>query len=356
MNRRSRFLTVYVIGGILFTTGFVHAAENPVTQPRQVRSEQFHPGYFVYQSGSSPIQTRLLENGDLIGVKRNYDWKNLEVAKGVYDFSAIEIDLKILQAAGKRLWVEIIYTQFHGTDKPPKTPEYMWTDPSYGGDSRYYGNYERDVGVGGWYPLFWNTQVKQRMHALFTALGQRFNGEPFFEGLNVGESAARPGPGWTCEGYEQALKELGLATKSAFPDKIVFAHINFACFDLSAFAAWLDQQGIGMGTPDIYISDEKLVGETYPLFLKYRESVPAGPDVQWFNYDRNSISVAEILDFAIEHTNPWYMFWQVREPYFTDEVLPAIRAKKLPAAELYYSGETQTADTRPLPPTIMQIN
>ena len=82
-----------------------------------------------------------------------------------------------------------------------------------------------------------------------------------------------------------------------------------------------------------------------------------GPDVQWDNYERNNISVREIRDFAIATFDPWYIFWQVREPYFSNEVLPAVYARPLPAAERFYASNPDAGTTsggRPNPPKLIE--
>jgi hypothetical protein len=60
--------------------------------------------------------------------------------------------------------------------------------------------------------------------------------------------------------------------------------------------------------------------------------------------------VKEIRDFAISSMNPASMFWRVREPYFSDEVLQAIWSRKLPAAEAFYSTDAVTLQAPPKAP------
>jgi len=126
--------------------------------------------------------------------------------------------------------------------------------------------------------------------------------------------------------------------------------MNFACFDLTAYARWLSSIGIGLGTPDTYHFKDSLTDEVYPLFLQYGDTIPVGPDVQWANYERNAMPVVDIRDFAIDAMNPWYMFWRIREPYFSDEVLQAVHSRKLPRAQKFYTAGS--GDRRPMPPVI----
>ena len=68
----------------------------------------------------------------------------------------------------------------------------------------------------------------------------------------------------------------------------------------------------------------------YPMMKNSRNVVPGGPDVQWADYERINpktgryYTAVELLD-AIDLVDPWYMFWEKREPYFSRDVIPAIR-------------------------------
>ena len=77
--------------------------------PDQIDPDSFHPGYYAFLPDHEPIYSKVLLNNDLVGLKVTYRWRNLEPAQGVYDFSAIQEDLATLQAAGKRLWIQIEY-------------------------------------------------------------------------------------------------------------------------------------------------------------------------------------------------------------------------------------------------------
>jgi len=341
--------------GLFFGAGL--PAQDVVWKPSSVRIDQFHPGYYAFMPGHDAIPSKVLSNPDFAGMKRKYSWRSLEPgAAGNYDFSDIENDLAQLSAAGKQLWIQVEYIQWNSTEQP-KTPEYMWNDSSYGGSSVYHGNFERTVQNGGWYPLFWHPKVASRFAALYAALGQRFDGEANIEGISVGETSVRYRDGGaSCSDWENALRNMVMAAKTAFPNNTVMSMVNFACFDLAEYADWLDSIEVSLGTPDTYdISGKEILKvETYPLFLLHHASMAGGPDVQWANYNRNDMTVAQIRDFAIDVMNPWYMFWRVREPYFSEELVDAIRNRKLPAAELFYANRDSAAEKKPKPPVLLQ--
>ena len=333
----------------LFVFGLWSSPSLAQQYPSSVDPNMFHPGYYAFIPDHESIPMDVLVNPDFAGVKIKYRWHDLEVAKDVYDFSRIEADLETLKRHGKQLFIHITYVEW-SDNSPPKTPEYMWTDSSYGGSLPYYGSYKRTVQAGGWYPLFWNTNVRRQIVGLFKALAERFRDEEFVEGLVIPETAAARTDGFDCDGYQQTLKETALAAKAAMGRKVVKQQINFACFDLQDHAAWLAANEVSIGAPDLNVT-ETLPTTTYPLFPKYRDVIPVGPDVQWDNYHRNNMSVREIRDYIIDNLNPWYVFWRVREPYFTDEVMPAVFSRKLPAAEQFYGREG--ANTRPQPPKLL---
>ena len=317
--------------------------------PHKSVGKTFNPGHYVLLASKTKIEQDILINPDIEGVKVKFSWHDLEPRRGAYDFSEIEDDIALLKRYDKQLWIQIEYITWNSTAHP-ETPAYMWNDSSYGGDPRYYGNYERTVQDGGWYPLFWNARVRERLAALVSALGERFNDEPTVEGLSIPETAAAQTSGFDCNEYLKTLKEMVTTANRAFSNKHVIHNLNFACFDLAEHASWLNSIGVGIGTPDIYTFKSDLTQGVYPLFLKYGDSVTVGPDVQWANYDRNDLTVAQILDFAIKNTNPWYIFWQRREPYFSEQLLRAIHSRKLPRAEAYYGNADSSK--RPNPPVL----
>ncbi len=319
------------------STGII--APSRIADPRN----NFHPGYYMLVGARDGVETFniIKNNPDFLGVKKIYAWTDIEKAEGVYDFSQIEQDLAYLQSIGKRLWINPEYTQW-GSSSPPRVPSYMWKDPKYGGQAPYYGAYQNPVGTGAWRPVIWNTYVQSRLVAFYTALGKRFNNEPYIEGITLGETSMPVGPGYTAGGVENAFKSIALATKNAFPNKVIFSYPNWGPPDPVLFSQWLAANGIGLGEPDVVINPSN--PEVYALEKTYHNVIPTGPDVQWDNYERccNASGInftsAEILDWTVNTTNPWYMMWEHREPYFTKDVIPAIHNYgPLPAARDFYN-------------------
>lgn len=327
------------------TPSCINAVLTKEAAPINVDISNFHPGYFMLVGSSEGTSAfdLIVDNPNFVGVKKFYKWVDLEVSPGVYDFSPIANDLSYLQQRGKRLWIQIIETVNVSTETP-WVPKYMWKDTSYGCGTTYYGTYERTVNAGGWFPCYWNAKVRNAYYDLYTALGNRFNTEPYFEGIALSETSAGSctGCGYSVAVLEDFFKTAAVRTKQAFPNKVVLQMINYAPFDLVTFAAYCVKNNIGLAGPDVHLNESVKVSlntVVYPLYLKYHDVAVTGIDVQWDNYERWGQTVPQILNGAIQKTDPYYMFWEKRQPYFSDGVVPLLSTfGLLPAAKAYYQS------------------
>jgi hypothetical protein len=278
-------------------------------------------------------------SSQIVGVKKQYKLGELETAMGDYAFDSIKSDMEVARRAGKQFWIQIAYTRFSGSGNP-LVPRYMWNNKEYGCGPDYYGTYARKSGGGGWLPCKWHDKFADRYIALWEALGARFGDDPILEGVSLGEtavdtsSAKAVNAGFSVSLLESNMKRIAIAVRKAFPNKIVMQMTNFAPYDLNNYVNWLVSNGIGIGGPDMKLTSSLLLDITYPLYRRYHDDVPTGPDIQFGNYEK--MSVEELLDQAIDLTNPWYVFWLNREPYFTEEVLPLTSKRALPAVANMY--------------------
>lgn len=322
------------------------ATTNPnIIAPKTVNPQNFHPGHYMFVGRGDGISSfdAIKGNPDFIGVKKVYLWKDLEVGENVYDFSKIESDLSYLQSIGKRLWVELTITEWNPA-LSPNTPRYMWSRSEFGGSAPYYSAFQKTKGTSAWRALIWNTNVQNKLIAFYAALGNRFNTEAYFEGVNLGETSIEDGPGWSPSAVENAFKAISIGGRKAFPSKTVVLQPNWGPPDPVMMRQWLTTNGIGFGIPDVVL-DDRTITQVFPDFIKYHIEVPTGTDVQWDNYERYSSALgrnftsAEILDGTVKGANPWYMFWEKRDPYFIRDVIPAVRNYgPLPAAKAFYNS------------------
>jgi len=354
VSRHPKTIIRIVIASLFLFLGISQTASAYGTYPTSVKNPaNFHPGYYMMigeNDNYSYTYSSFKDNVNFVGVKKNYAWSKLEPSLGVYDFSQIDADLNYLKSTGKRLWLQIGDTQFG--PYPPLTPSYMWKDSSYGCDPLYYGNYARTVQDGGWLPCIWNTKVQGRITALYNALGARYNSNPYIEAVTLGEtSTGSTGWGYSTDVEQAAFKVRALAGKKAFPDKVVVHSVNYGVglYDLAPFVLWLTDNGIGINNPDMFLTPAKsyLLNTIYPMSLTYHNSVPIAVDVAWSNYvEENSLlapprpnTSEELLNGAIQKTNPHYVLWEKRDPYFYNDAIPAIqKVGPLPAAKQFYAG------------------
>ena len=315
--------------------------------PAAVNPENFHPGYFmiVGQRASTGDFDWIKDNPDFIGIKKIYSWRALEPEPGVYDFSEIESDLAYLQQMGKRLWLQIKETQYFAQYEP-HVPEYMWNDPGYGcgqpsPDGRvFYGTFWRDVHDGHWVVCRGNDAFDRRHREFYKALGERFNQESYIEGITLDETSTGANPNGVGQIY-QSFKDLALAAKRAFPDRVVTQMINYAPFDLEEFAEFLRSNGIATGGPDVHpLRADGALKTAYAIHKRNRWDTPNSIDIQWCNWDcyGRTFTSKELLEVAVERIDPWYLFWSQHPDYFRDDVVPTVREFPLPAAREFYDA------------------
>ena len=320
------------------------SAEEYGPYPQSVKPDNFNPGYYLSVGHKDSIFAfrRIADNPDFVGVKKRYRWSDIEKRKGVYDFSEIEQDLDYLESIGKQLWITITNTSWDSRFRPI-VPRYMLNDSRYGcgKNGRYYGVFERSSQKGGWLPCRGNPEFDKRYKALLAALGKRFNKEPSFEGINLGETSTGKNPNFrNANDKLKVFKEYALAAKEAFPDKVVMQMINYANFDLEAFADWLASNGIATGGPDVHLTKSRRgsILDVYALHKKNNMLTPNGIDVQWDNWEYwgDTYTSRELLEGAVEHINPWYIFWIMRDPYFKDVVKTVREYGELPLVKDFW--------------------
>jgi hypothetical protein len=289
-----------------------------------------------------------LETPAFEGAQVAYSWRQLEQGKDNYDFGIIREDLAIMEAHGKRLWIQIQDAMFSPRWKP--VPEYILRDPQYhGGVDRQYryrpGDEAHAVAVGGGVARRWDPAVRERFQKLILALGREFDGR--VAGINSEETAADFGesgrlfpPGFTPEIYRDAIIENMKVLKRAFPKSIALVYANFMPGEwrpaddrgyLRAVYRAARELKVGVGGPDLLPYKPGQMGSSYPLIREASGQVPVGIAVQ----DGNSayinpgtgarVTVAEQIAFATEYLSADYIFWCTEEPYYSGQVVPFLK-------------------------------
>ncbi len=294
--------------------------------------------------------TSFLETPALEGAQVAYSWRQLELEKDAYAFSAIREDLAFLTSKKKKLFVQLQDSTF--SPSRINVPRYLLHDSQYNGGADKQYNYkagdEKHAVVTGWVARRWDPAVQRRLHKLLNALGKEFDGR--IEGINFAESAVdipASGPlrpkGFSSEIYRDAIITNMKALKEAFPRSVTMEYGNFMPGEwrptndkgyLRAVYQAAKELKVGVGGPDLLPHRPGQLGGSYPLIRDAAGIVPTGIAVQDGDYDEKDpktgkrMTIAETIKFATEYLKVDYIFWCTQEPYYSQELIPFFRRQR----------------------------
>ena len=282
-----------------------------------------------------------------VGAQIIYSWKELEPRKDAYEFDAIEADLRILNAHGLKLWIQLQDATFRPTNQA--VPAYIMQEPEFNGGAN--PQYDDTGKVEGWVARRWDPAVRERFQRLLEALGQRYDG--VIAGINLQETAIGisendpiKAPGFSAASYRDGIRHNMTALKRAFPKSVVMQYANFMPGEAlphnnRGFLASIFDHGealdIAIGTPDLlpkrpyqqahayrFMREKKAAGKLKIGVAvqdgNYRSKTGDTPDPKpgetWTNL------VPTLADYAEQTLGVTYMFWSIQEPYFTQDVIP----------------------------------
>lgn len=309
-----------------------------------------HYVFFAQDREKIKEDSKFLEMKILEGAQVAYTWRQLEPSKDEYDFSAIREDLTFLTSKGKRLFIQLQDVTF--TEFRINVPRYLLKDPQYNGGAdkqyRIKDNDEEHAAVEGWMARRWDPAVQERFHKLLFALGKEFDGR--IEGINlaetsmvVGESGRLFPKGFSFEVYRNAIITNMKALKRAFPKSVAMQYANFmpgewrATNDkgyLRAVYQAARESKIAVGGPDLLPYRSGQLKSSYPLIREAAGIVRTGIAVQDGNYEDvnpktgKRITIPELIEFATDYLQVDYIFWCTQEPFYSDELIPFLRANK----------------------------
>jgi hypothetical protein len=300
----------------------------------QFATAQSHePANFLYTSSSdlSELNT-LLKRTDIQGVQIVYSWKSLEPVKDKYDFSRIDEDLKVLDAAGKKLFIQVQDRFFRPQDK--NVPAYLIEDAIYaGGITPQSDNPGEGKPVGsGWVANQWNPNVRQRYQILLQALAKQFDGRVY--GVNLPETAIevdmKHSPaGFSCDTYFNGELENMKAAKTAFTNSYVVQYVNFWPCEWNNDHKYMSrtfelavQNGIGLGGPDIVPNRRGQMKNSYPFFHQYKDKLVLiamavqEPTLTYTNpATGRTFTKQEFQSFGGEYLGTHLIFWSTSSPW-----------------------------------------
>ena len=285
-----------------------------------------------------------LETPAFEGAQIAYSWRQLEQGKDNYDFSLIREDLAFLNAHGKKLWIQ--YQDVTFNPNRINVPKYLLDDPKYNGgaDKQYQikGDDEAQAVHEGWMARRYDPAVQERLHKLYAALGKEFDGRVV--GINDAETSSGFGwtgklfpKGYTRDIYRDAIITNMKALKRAFPKSIAMVYANFMPGGRSYLEAVYQaarESNVAVGGPDLMPFRPFQRANSYPLIRDSAGKIPTGLAVQDGNYsDVNRetgkrATIAELLKFGADELKLDYIFWCTQEPYYTNELIPFMRATR----------------------------
>jgi len=307
-------------------------------------SPQLHHYVFFNRDRDRIHEASFLDTHAFIGAQLKYSWRELEPHEGVYNFDEIERDLDFLNQHGKKLWIQLQDVSFDTTIV--NVPGYLLADTTYhGGVSKQYEFQDDGTAVlDGLVARRWDPAVQARMHKLYAALGERFDGR--IAGINTPETAvgfASRGPlrptGYSPARYRDAVIENMRALKASFPESAVMVYANFmpgeglpehdkGYLRSVCEAAW--KLGVEVGGPDLMPTKRGHRNHTLRFIGESRGKVPTGVAVQWGNYKQvdpktgERMSVEALMAFACDSLGVDTIFWSTQEPYYSKELIPLL--------------------------------
>ena len=281
-------------------------------------TRKFHPGQYtvlLHSNGDQRYMDEAARQPGTRGIMKKYRWRDLEPTQGSYNFSGIQADLTWAQAYGMQLIIMIEDKTFQ-MERP--NPTYL--------DSVTPRNH-----ANGYTMLRFHPTVVARYKALTTALGQRFDSHPNFEGIAQQESALSmdrsvlQAYGYTPEKYRDALIASFTHALAAMPRSRLFWYQNYLIGNQSyigTIAAATGPKGMVMAGPDVLPDKQSLVEMSYPFFTQFKDKMHMGIQVEDIcykhlhatsGYATKYWTPAELFRYARDRMHVDYMFW-VRIP------------------------------------------
>lgn len=337
------------------------------------RDDGEHVGWNGWNGSDWTNKTTLNEiiNHPIVrGAVMQFQWVELEPTQGNYDFTLPDRFLNALSslAVPRRFILQFNMRAFNQT--AIFLPPYLLNSTYANGSWDYIG-----ANANGRNLSLWNQALRNRLTALFTAIGNYYNTNPYFEGLcTVLESASGDPATATPNGTQQAafydgMLECTLAAKAALPNKNVWALMNYVDTQdtgtwpsghdddkMAAMISSMRAAGVGIGYPDTRLDDPGLnhVGGIYTNMQGAHGITPNVSSVQPSNYaytgrmlndplyGHNAPTIDELYNDALTMF-PNYIWWTRELPYQTDMLnyldgLPSPAGGLITTAPTGYTG------------------
>ncbi len=308
-QKRTRSLFLTGLAALLAFTPMVTAAGQFGTVPGK-----YNPGHYITLTHFDDwVEFEKAAQPGVVGFQRRFDWGDLEVSKGQYDFSKVREDLDHAAALGRQFVVLVADKTFDGVNPMPgylKGSEYVAKNRA-----------------GGYTALRWRTEVNNRFTLLLEKLGKEFDMHPAFEGVAVTESALSlndwvlDNKGYTPWKYRNAIINMLGSAAEAAPHSRVFWYMNYLRSGreyMDDIAKELADKGIVINGPDLLPDSSQLQDITYPIYRKLHGVTPLALSVQFDSYSHKHKdpskptkywTMEELYKYGKNELNLHYIFW-----------------------------------------------
>ena len=271
---------------------------------------KYHPGHYMtpYTRDRMWLQRakEVCREQVLQGLELRVVWADLERGPGEYTFDDLDDLYTTLAACRKSLFLEIWAVNFQGSSQGivPRDLE---------------GELARTR--AGYMAKLWHPEVMDRFIALHRALAERFDRQPYFEGVILTETATGGADGDYSPGaYIEQLTRAMRAIRSAWSNSQVIIFANFIpgsstdeFRDLLETAASL---GVGVGGPDVLpaphhgsIGERIYRGELGGRDLRSRMFSAFSVQTPELGGALGNFTPEQLFDHCVRMNRCKYMFW-----------------------------------------------
>jgi hypothetical protein len=277
-----------------------------------IATKKFNPGHYMLPYTGESLATVLNRTDEvcaepaLKGMQVRMYWAALETSGGQYTFDGVERLYRRLATCKKRLILQVLAAKF---------------------DERSDGIVPADLAnrlaktEKGYIARFWEPEVMDRFIALNTALGERFDREPYFEGMIIAETATgKAGDGYTASAFLAQMTRATKAIAAAWPTSRVIVFNNFIQGSTTQqavdFMKTLSASGVALGGPDVLppphagtLGERIYRGELGGV--DYRGRMLSGFSVQIpeLGGSKGEHTPRELYDHCARTNKCRYMFW-----------------------------------------------
>lgn len=275
---------------------------------------KFNPGHYVSMNrfDTRADLSKALRPG-VAGAQIRYRWSDLEPTLDAYNLTEIAADLEVVAKKNVHL---VVFIEDKSFDGELPTPAYLRD------------GYTLKNRNGGYTAKRWDPYVAERLNRLTSAIGEKFNCHPNFEGIAFQESALSletqtlNDNGYSAEQYKNSLINILRTAAESAPNSQVFWYMNFLPQKqhyIAEIAAEVSALGVAIGGPDILPDRFSLKMNVYPFYSQFKDRMTLFSSMQYDSYAHEKVGInssqqlywtlEELFVFARDTLHVSYIFW-----------------------------------------------